>query len=261
MDINFLKIFDLLLPRSSTFSLIIDRTFRKFFSGLAEMPALIRTHIASIINDIFPRLTDRLKDHSNQLGAPVELSRDALISEYGAIGGQAPGYIQQVLRDAGFDVYVHEWWEPGSRPPVARNPFDYIADYQVLVNDISRIERNYLYQFTETEEFCFVEDNSICFDDYDGYLFIAKQYDMPDIEEEYPKYFYVGGQTFPNPAYVPIFHYSELVRLIYKLKPLRLRCVLLVVKDIDTIQDSWTETDIIQDSWTELNEIQDSGAA
>lgn len=261
MDINFLKIFDLLLPRSSTFSLIIDRTFRKFFSGLAEMPTTIRIHLASIINDIFPRLTEKSKDQSNQLGAPVELSRAALETEYGAIGGQAPGYIQQVLQDAGFDVYLHEWWVPGSRPPVARNPFDYIGEYQLLVNDISIIERNYLYQFIEDETICFVEDNSVRFDDYDGYIFISKRYAMANIEDEYPKYFYIGGETFPNPAYVPIFHYSELVRLIYKLKPLRLRCVLMIVKDIDTIQDSWTETNIIQDSCSELDEIQDTGVA
>ena len=261
MGIDFLKVINLLLPKSTTFSLTIDRTFRKFFYGLSQMPEILHDHIASIIEDIFPRLTDKLADHSTELGATVELERPALEAEYSATGGQSPGYLQTILQNVGFNVYVHEWWEPDSRPPVARNPFDYIGDYDVLINDMSTIERRYTFQCNDGTQCPPEGDTSICCDMYDGYLFRQKEYPMPDIEAEYPKYFYIGGQSFPDPAYVALFDYQELCRLVYKIKPLRLRCVLMIVKDVDTIQDSWEETDLLYDSITELDEIIDLGAA
>lgn len=265
MVIDFLKVFDHLLPKSNFFSLVADRTFRKFFYALSITQQAVHDHIAGIIADYFPRLTSREKDHSTQLGSTLELPTASIESEWAAIGGQAPGYLQSILQNAGFDAYVHEWWEPGTSPPVARNPITTIAgtNYPVLVNDITIAEPNWTWQCDDytmqCQEWREADDYPYRCDMFDGYLLRSKIYDYPDIEAEYVKYFYVGGATFPDPIYVSTFYYNELVRLIYKFKPTRLRCVLLVDRIIDTIQDSWVETDIIQNTINDTEILQNFG--
>jgi hypothetical protein len=145
----------------------------------------------------------------------------------------------------------------------ARNPFDVLAGtpYPVLINDISVVERKYRFQ---------CGDGTQCVPDtddpprvrcgvFDGYLFRQKFYAMPDIPDEYPKYFYVGGATFPDPINVMSTRYNEMVRLIYKLKPVRLRCVLLVDRSLDIVQNVLDGTDIWQDVSTGDDIVQNYG--
>ena len=55
-------------------------------------------------------------------GSAESARRQQLAAAWRAQGGQSPRYLQDVLQTAGFDVYVHEWWEPGTTPRVTRDP-------------------------------------------------------------------------------------------------------------------------------------------
>lgn len=236
---------------------MVARPFRKFFEGLSDLPADIRDHIAGIIGDAFPRYTDRLADWSIQMGSPTTMTREALEAEQEADGAQSPGEFQHILQAAGFPVFVHEWWEPGSEPPVLRVPETYIAipPARVLTNDISTVQKRYRHQFGTRSQF--KSNGSVRFGTYNGYQFYTKSYPNPTTDAERTNYFYVCGETFPDPVSIDFAVFPELERLIYKYKPAHLRCVLIAYKGIDIIQDSIIETEIYQDSISETETIQD----
>jgi hypothetical protein len=256
------KVFDRLLPRSRLWSLIIARPLKKFFHGLAILPKTIREHIGSVLLEAFPRTTTRIEDWSRQFGSPELLSPEDIEAEWGAFGGQSPAYIQGVLRAAGFDVYVHEWWVPGIHPPVARNPFDYdgtgspssnlIETSYVLVNDLTHVEKNYIYYCGKkpNPDQC-VSDESITCGAYDGYMLVPKRYPCPDVPDEYPVYWYVCAAVWPHYVNIEESSFRKLVRLIYKLKPVHTRVILRAIQVPDLgdydIQDTWWHDHFIYD--------------
>ncbi len=139
---NFIDIYKNLLPRARAWSIsILNKPLRQFFEGLNL--AFVKTYIDLIWLDIFPDTTRELDKWENQWnlrgGALTEQGRrDRLTAAWRAIGGQDPRYIQDTLQANGFDVYVHEWWEPGNRNPVGqsgcvepRNPFLYLREENV----------------------------------------------------------------------------------------------------------------------------------
>lgn len=118
-----LRIFKHLLPHGKPWRLTIDRTLRKFFEGLSDIGASAKEYIDLVWLDIFPDTTREIPAWENQFGLPntgltEQERRDRLAATWRALGGQDPAYIQRVLRENGFDVYVHEWWVPGSEPAV-----------------------------------------------------------------------------------------------------------------------------------------------
>jgi hypothetical protein len=260
LGVNFLKVIELLLPRNRAFNLVFERTFKKFFNALSVMPDELREHLASGIEELFPRSTTKLLEYSQQFGAPAVLSREALEAEWKAAGGQSPKYLRDVLHEAGFtDAYVHEWWVPGTDPVEARDPINQIEteDYPVLVNDIVRAEPHYSWQCGDGSQFGHFP--TLNFGSNDGYMFRQKIYPTPDIADEYCKYFYVGGQNWPDPFTVSTTRFQELKRLIYKIKPVRLRCVLMVTPTVDTIQDTVGSEDLIIDTVDSPNLLYDYG--
>ena len=264
MSINFLKVFEYLLPKSDFFNLKFARPFRSFFVAIAEIPATLRNHISGVISDAFPVMTEYLTEMSYQIGSPRALTNIQLKAEYGASGGQSPGYIQSVLRNAGFDVYVHEWWVPGSDPVAARNPNVYLVDAQdLLVNDIYSVVPRWTWQCDNASIRCDVLDDEGDFafrcDVFSGYSFREKYYAVTANPDTYPNYFYVGGAVFPNPANVSEAEYKELKRLIYKLKPSSLRCIVLVNLIYNDIYDSIDHEDFIYDSIDSVDYIYDYG--
>lgn len=265
MELNdWVKVFDRLLPRSRAWDLIPDKTLRKFFHGLSILPLNARNHIASVFLEMLPLETSYLHDWSEQFGSPNDLSSSELELEWRAFGGQDPAYIQDAIWSICDNCYVHEWWVPGSDPVEARNPFspDNLIDTSyVLVNDLYEIVKNYLYQFGDGTQF--VDDNSVQFGDYDGYIRRLKRYPCPNVEEEYSVYWYVCGETWPEYAYIPESKLRPLMRMIFKLKPVHTRCILRVIpypdgEDYD-IQDVTYPTEFeFQDVVTPTDEeIQD----
>ena len=145
----FLRIFKHLLPRSKAFNITTERsaskgalsytpasfggkTLRKFIEGLASgIGPFFKTFIDLIWFDIFPLTTTQIDLWESQwglldTGITEAQRRDRLSAAWSSLGGQSPRYIQDTLQSNGFDVYVHQWWEPGTNPPVVRNPFDWL---------------------------------------------------------------------------------------------------------------------------------------
>lgn len=258
MDLDFwVGVFDRLLPRSRAFGLVIDRTFRRFFHGLGILPKTLQEHIAGLVLEAFPATTNYLADWSLFLGSPETLTAGELEDLWAEPGGQTPRYIQDLLQVYGFDVYVHEWWVPDSCPPEARNPIVLVPTSRVLVNDLTHIERKWAHQFGDGFS-QFQSDNDVRFGEYDGYHWVPKIYPTPDDPREYPTYWYVCGETWPEYAEIPEEGLRTLIRLIYKLKPVHTRVILRVTLTCSgDIQDTIDSLDEWQDTVSSGDEIQD----
>jgi len=117
----FLRIFKHLLPRARAWRLTVDKKLRQFFAGLSNVGQSIKIYMDEIWLDVFPQDTRELSNWETQFGLPStglteQQRRDRLAAAWKALGGQSPKYIQDTLRANGFDVYVHEWWTPGTEP-------------------------------------------------------------------------------------------------------------------------------------------------
>lgn len=117
----FLRIFKHLLPRARAWRLTVDKRLRELFEGLSASGDSVKEFFDGVWLDIFPETTRELDSWEQQFalrntGLDEQGRRDRLDATWKALGGQGPRYIQDTLRGAGFDVYVHEWWEPGTEP-------------------------------------------------------------------------------------------------------------------------------------------------
>jgi len=137
----FLNVFKHLLPNARAWRLTVDKQLRQFFDGLAAGTGdALKLFFDLIWLDIFPQSTRELDAWDRQFGLrdtglTEQQRRDRLAATWQALGGQDPRYIQDTLQANGFDVYVHEWWVPGSEPAVGvkscvtpRNPTIYLRD-------------------------------------------------------------------------------------------------------------------------------------
>lgn len=242
MGIDWIGLFDRLLPNSRAWSLVHDGPLRKYFSALSVANEITREHMASTILELFPQYTSMLRDWSLLFGSPVDYTNEELTALWGVYGGQDPQYIQDRLQSLDVDVYLHEWWEPGSDPPVARNPIPYLDSSYVLVNDVTTVEKRYTYQFGDGTQF----GDGAEFGQYDGYYLHRKRYPCPDVVEEYPVYWYVGGANWPDYALIPDDKLEKLIRLIFKIKPVQTRVILRVTtydSGVGAIQDVATLTE------------------
>jgi hypothetical protein len=248
MDLNdWIKIFDRLLPDSRAWDLIPDKTLRSFLEGLSVGPKNAHGHLADVFGEMLPSMTTYLHDWSEQFGSLIDLDADELVAEWAAVGGQNPDYIQTQIQSICSNCYVHEWWVPESDPVEARNPFsptNLIESSYVLVNDVTDMYPNYIYEFGDGT--VFEEDESVEFGDYDGYVWRLKRYPCPNVANEYPTYWYVGGETWPDYAHISPEKLRPLIRMIFKIKPVHTRCVLMVIPDGDEpydIQDTIAATE------------------
>jgi hypothetical protein len=78
--------------------------------------------VDSVWLDILPETTRQIAEWEQQFGLSTPLPtdaerRDRLDARWKLKGGQGPGYIEAQLQSNGFDVYVHEWWDPADKPP------------------------------------------------------------------------------------------------------------------------------------------------
>lgn len=262
--INWLNIFKHLLPNARAWRITIDKTLRSFFEGLTWLPADVKTFFDTVFDDIDPQKTNQLDLWENQFalrnsGLTEQERRDRLDATWKALGGQDPRYIQDTLQDSGFDVYVHEWWEPivgrpnggsidGDVTPVARNPFTYLDDgtsgarFLMVDGGSDSQDGDPVSQDGGTDAPSgyplvnkIVESNDTIVGD--GYSqmqdgeFIAqdggvvtvyslKRYLIPADPTKYPYFLYIGGQTFPDQATVPFSRREEFEDLCLKICPL-----------------------------------------
>ena len=135
---DFLRVIKHLLPRARAWRITVDKKLRQFFEGLAQSGDAVKTFFDGVWSDIFPETTGGISAWEQQFGLrdtglTEQQRRDRLTATWRALGGQDPDYIQETLRNNGFDVYIHEWWEPGTEPTpgvktcaTPRNPLQWL---------------------------------------------------------------------------------------------------------------------------------------
>ena len=256
----FFRIFKHLLPNARAWRLTVDKQLRQFFEGLAGTGEDIVTFVDDVWLDIFPETTRELDKWENQFGLPNTLTndqerRDRINAAWVVLGGQSPQYIQDTLQAAGFDVYVHEWWVPGSEPAVGvkaaatpRNPFTYLedgvtplkytsadgapdmqdGDLAVAMDGVTDQPTGYTLVnkiFVPTS--IIIGDGSVEMADGvdhaqdNGFLttYALKNYQIPADVTKYPYFLYIGGQVFPNHANLSISRRNEFETLCLKICP------------------------------------------
>jgi hypothetical protein len=248
----FFRVFQHLLPRALAWRVTIEKNLRRFFEGLSQTPADAKEYVDKVWEDAFPSTTRELEEWEKQFGLqpskglPEATRRSALAAEWAASGGQSPGYIQGVLQAAGFPLYVHEWWDPASLPTFTpRNPLLYTA-----IASIGTIECSALASQPQCSSFpnqpqcnAFLANPDDIFYVVNDDLTQQAPPPVPDDPFQWPFFLYIGAETFPDHAEIPLGRKAELRRLVLKLKPAQQWIVLLVDYEIhDTFDDSFDST-------------------
>lgn len=241
-----IDLWKVVLPRSRAFSLIIDKTLRRFFGGLTY-PQDFRDEADRTYNQLNPQITDSLAEWEAQFylkdtGLTEQERRDRLDATWKMTGGQSPAYLQSVLRGFGFDVYVHDWWmdeeeqllvmgsnvafmgdEFSRMGQVFTNfpsPWDpnliLVPPYYPLVNKTSSIIFS---QVTMGSEVAFMGDSfmgDITEQEMDPI------YPLPSDPNKWRYFYYIAGVTMPNQATVPLSRKDEFEELILSIFPAHL---------------------------------------
>ena len=258
---TWLSVFKHLLPHAKAWRLVIDRALRQLFVGLADAPQDVQDYQDGVWFDYRPQETTKLQQWEDQFalmryGLTEQERRDRLDGTWKALGGQSPRYIQDTLQAAGFDVFVHEWWEPsvehptggsvnGDVVPVARNPFLYLWDgvsprqFVGCGHDLAFCGGDDLFANSSDSPPGYPLVNKIvtavtatgCGHDLlfcggDGaaagageLTYLRKQYIIPADPTKYPFFLYIGGQTFPEQANGPAARRDEFEDLCLKICP------------------------------------------
>ncbi len=255
------KIFQHVLPNARAWRLTIDKKLRQLFVGLGEASQDVRTFFDLVLDDLYPQTTRALDEWEGQFGLSdtgltEQERRDRLDATWKALGGQDPAYIQRTLRNNGFDVYVHEWWEPGTEPPVGvkacvtpRNPLLYIRRSTAprvqlsacgylttmcgnlpaicgngvepvgypLVNKVETSRKTYTASCGNLPTTC---GNTFAqCGDFNGYRLDMLDYLVPLDPQKWPYFLYIGGENFPDLAQVPADRKNEFEALCLKICP------------------------------------------
>ena len=220
---RFLNQFQHLLPRGRAWSLIVDKPLRRLFVGLSVAAREAVAHIDRAYLDLFPDTTTKLTQWEQQFnlrdpGLTDQERRDRLTATWRAQGGQSVGYIEDTLQAAGFQLYVHEWFDDSG---TARNPG------LVLRDDGDDIEYRFELGTTEAE----LGDTDVELgsrSNVTGYLLVNKisdndgsrvEYTVPANTNEWPFILYVGGETFPESATIRTNRRDEFEELLLSICP------------------------------------------
>ena len=258
---GFLETFKHLLPRAAAWRLAAGTQLRQFFEGLAAQPDAIRTWFDLIWLDLFADTTRELDQWEKEFGLFVAAGdseatrRLNLDAEWKAQGGQDPSYIQGILQDAGFDLYVHEWWS-SAHPFVARDPRNYadqpsIGTNRCAPNSFSNVVRCAPKTFSN-EARC-----NAFLDTWPRYLVNEDLSHrapppLPEDPGKWPYFIYIGPETLEeyDPSgdtvvRIPTIRQYELKRLLLKLCPAQHWIVLMV---------DWIGDDVFSDEFDDTFE-------
>lgn len=247
----FFRIYEHLLPKAQTWQMKLQNQTRDFFEGLVGLPTDFRTFIDGIWSDLWALETTQLDEWEEQwalknTNLTDDERRARIDSKWKAVGGQSPRYLQDIVRANGFDVFIHEWFEPGSSPPVLRNPLLVLASGgvlfstsldeplmelgeptaelgetftprgYVLVNKINTTLSQFLGLGDPIME-C-GEPLALLSQDL-GTIFGTVEYLIPTDPATWPYFLYWGDQTFPDQATVDAARRDEFEDLILTLCP------------------------------------------
>ena len=249
-----------LLPNARAWRLTSSKKLREFFEGLSGLENDITLFFDNVWLDIFPQTTRELDAWDNQfglrdVGLTEQERRDRLDITWSALGGQDPRYIQDTLQANGFDVYVHEWWVPGSEaaPGVkaaatARNPLTYLRDsvdgiiYVVECGEllaecgeasaeagntagatgyalVNKIDTSIINNPEAGELLMECGEVEAECNNPLGFSAIAQEYTVPADTTEWPYFLYIGGSTFGDLAQVDPKRKDEFEELCLKICP------------------------------------------
>lgn len=245
-----------LLPRGKAWSITINKRLRQLFEGLSNALINVKTFFDLIWLDIFPDTTREIETWEKQFGiidngttseADRRTRLDAAWKLYKVVSREQ---IEQALRDAGFDVYVHEWWIPGTEaaigvhaPATPRNPRTYLAGAAFacgetlaqcgepeaqcgntvtstvvgypLVNKITSHVRSISARCGEPGALC-GEPAAQC-GNFVSFEKKEKVYTVPTDPKYWPFFLYIGGQTFGTAANIDTDKREELENLCLKI--------------------------------------------
>lgn len=252
-----LNVFKHLLPRSISWNLTSDKRLRQFFQGLSGIQTDSKDFSDKVYLDLFPEQTRDIAGWESQFGLARNVTNEAnrrarLLANWRAVGGQSPHYIQNTLQDAGFDVYVHEWWDPTSLPSTCPTP----RDPTLYINDGTNVEQrtmtdgadtandggadaidgatiqprgyllvNKLQELSTTGGMfgdgdpCSVDGSEDAVDGAVFEVYTDKQYLIPTDADKWHYFLYIGGENFPAQAQVPLIRKDEFETLCLKICP------------------------------------------
>ncbi len=250
----FLRIFKHLLPNARAWRITVDKQLREFFEGLSGVGSDVKTFVDEVWLDIFPETTRELGTWENQFGLrdtglTEQGRRDRLDATWKALGGQDPKYIQDTLQANGFNVFVHEWWEPGTEPAVGikqcvtpRNPFTVLRNDNIesgltitcgnpaatcgnpaatsgsstepvgypLVNKLQQSVPKYKVTCGNPAVTC---------GSFEIFHDVEKRYFIPFDSLKWPYFLYIGGETFGDIAQISTQRKNEFEALCLKICP------------------------------------------
>jgi len=257
----FFKQFQHLLPSALAWRITVQKKLRSLFEGLTGTPSDARDYVDDVFEDAFPATTrttsGALAEWQKQFGIQPSgdeaAQRLQLDAEWKAQGGQSPRYLQDTVQAAGFNIWIHEWWDPNG------TPFEQVqcgqaeaqcgrATTRCSLGRIRRKVRNphlYAKQPTIGTTQC-GQPSALCgrslarCSDFlandPGYLvnkdLTPRAPPRIPTDPKYWNYFlYWGGETFPEPAVIPANRRAELERLLLKLDPAQQWLVLIAQYD------------------------------
>lgn len=206
---------------------------RRLMMGMVESQNDQRVFVDGVWGDAFPASTRDLPSWESQFGLPsvglTEAERRLRVAaEWRALGGQDPTYLQGVMQDSGFNVFIHEWWEPGGGEPggpfVARIPSVHIsadgaAAFLVACDEPLSQCGEPAAQAGETS----LPRGRLLVNPGIGVV-----YAVPTDPAEIPYVLYWGAETFPEHAQVPASRKEEFERLLLSICPAQQWLALLV---------------------------------
>lgn len=239
-----------------------DKSLTKVIKGASAWGGSVRSALDTDYDELTPERTKSLDEWEYQFGLPATITADAprrsrLSASWKTFGGQSPKYLQDTLRGAGFDVYVHDWWTPGTEPPLGehacatpRNPLlylrrDNLPAYPVvdcgepfaecgearaecgdsitpigypLVNKIEFSSPDPIVLCGEVSAEC-GEIDAEC-GNFLEYEILLRRYEVPTDPSYWPYFWYVGGAVFGQQATVPASRKDEFEALCLKIGPL-----------------------------------------
>lgn len=258
-----------LLPNARAWRLTVLSTLRKYLTGLMNgFGPDVKAFYDGLWEDLFPATTRSVPAWEAQFGLANTLTdmadrRSRLDAAWKATGGQDPQYLQDTLQNAGFDVYVHEWWVPGTEPALntiaaatARDPNTYLGDGEASVQFLSCDGASDMQDgdpvaqdgaSTGPSGYALVNKLSELLvatigdgsdQMYDGGIsamdggrllsYSEKQYAIPSDPTVFPYFIYIGGAIFPDKAIVSMSRKNEFEQLCLKICPAQLWIGILV---------------------------------
>ncbi len=263
----FLRIFKHLLPNSKAWNITPFKNLRNFFKGFTGLGEDSKSFSDSVYQDLFPETTRELEKWERQFGLPNTLSakasdeqlrRDRLDAAWKEMGGQSPRYFQDTLQRNGFNVFVHEWWEPGTEPPVGvlqcvtpRNPLLVIRQESTegilgvqcgdeearageqfarcgnsrnpigypLVNKIVETEKKII--TGAGEPLMRAGEPTALAGNFFTYNEVTVDYIVPNDRLTWPYFIYIGAENFPDIAEIRLERKEEFEDLCLKICPVQ----------------------------------------